>query len=108
MKQQELTDLHRRAMDYAEEAFFLERKKEIDGATKKYKDAFEVEKIVADHYLNSTEDFAKIEPTRSIVVLSAAALARDAGLMSERDYYANKVIKLNFDVYFVDEAKSLL
>lgn len=100
--------LHDKAMVLAEEAFFLKRKKDNVGALNKYNEAFKIEKQVANILLDVPEDKSYgIEPSRSVLVLSAAALARDAGNLIEMDYYASKVIQLNYDGYFVKEALSL-
>lgn len=104
----ELTELHHKAMDYAENGFFLQQKKNHDEAKIAFDEAFKLEKQVADVLIALDKPIEEIEPSRSTIVLSAAALARDAGNQDQCNYYANKVIAFNYDNYFVEEAKSLL
>jgi hypothetical protein len=103
-----LNTMHSQAMDLAEEADLLRRrKKDKLGALKLFEQAFLIEKRVADVLIDLSMPTEQIEPTRSILVLSAAALAKDADKLMEMDYYASKVIEFNHDAYFVEEALSL-
>lgn len=104
----ELNDLHQLAMAHAEEGFFLNRKNNKVEAVAKFVEAFKVEQQVADYLIDSKEDVKDIEPSRSIVCLSCAALANDAGYLSECEKYAKKVVEFDHDSYFVDEANELL
>lgn len=104
----ELDNLHKLAMVYAEEGFFLNRKNNKVDSVAKFVEAFKVEQQVADYLIASQENASEIEPSRSIICLSCAALAKDAGYLSECEKYAKKVIEFNQDSYFVDEANELL
>lgn len=104
----EMTILHQKAMDYAQEGFFLTRKKDHEGALRKYFSAYFLEKQVADTIIASKKDISEIEPSRSTICISCATLAKDAGQYNEAKKYADKVIEFNADSYFADIAKDIL
>ena len=65
-----LDELHQKAMNLAEEAFYAKRKEEMEVAQSKYLAAFEYEKAAALLLVNEYEQ----EPTRSVLFRSAACL----------------------------------
>jgi tetratricopeptide (TPR) repeat protein len=80
-----ITELHEKAMALAEEAFFLDRKKEIKEAKSLYHKAYEIEKSAALHLVMDFE----IEPTRSVLFKSAATLALKGNLYREAEKMAS-------------------
>lgn len=61
-------ELHQKAMDLADEAFYAKKKHDIESAQAKYLAAFEYEKAAAMLLVNEYEQ----EPTRSVLFRSAA------------------------------------
>lgn len=104
----EMNSLHEKAMNVAEEGFFLQRAGKIEEAKQKYYSAFLIEREVADMLGKSKKKLADIEPSRSIISLSAAQLALDAGYFDEAKKYANLVVGYNFNDEFVEDAHSIL
>ncbi len=68
-------EIHRKAMDIAEEASFEQAAGRVDHAKKLYAAAFELERQAAE-LLDTRLD---LEPTRSVLFRSAASLAVDCG-----------------------------
>lgn len=104
----EINSLHEKAMNLAEDGFFLQRAGKIDEAKQKYYSAFLVEKQVADRLNESKKDVSEIEPSRSIIALSAAQLALDAGYFDDAKKYATLALVYNYHPEFVENAKSIL
>jgi hypothetical protein len=68
--------LHQQAMDWAEQAEVAKRRGEsLDHVQALLKQAFDQETLAADHLVDALE----VEPTRSVIHRSAAALAIDCG-----------------------------
>lgn len=65
-----LDELHQKAMELAEEAFYAKKKAELETAQAKYLAAFEYEKAAAMLLVNEYDK----EPTRSVFFRSAACL----------------------------------
>ena len=65
-----VNNLHQRAMELADEAFYAKRREEFDKAQAKYLEAFEYEKGAAMLLVNNLSQ----EPTRSVFFRSAASL----------------------------------
>ena len=65
-----INDLHQKAMELADEAFYAKRKEDFDTAQAKYLEAFDYEKGAAMLLVN---DYTQ-EPTRSVYFRSAASL----------------------------------
>lgn len=65
--------LHREAMDLADQAIAAQRRKARDEATQLFKQAFERERAAAVLFVNDFD----AEPTRSVLLRSAASLALD-------------------------------
>ncbi|MEO5359092.1 MAG: hypothetical protein H7843_01450 [Nitrospirota bacterium] len=68
----EVMTTHRKAMDYAEEAFYFKLKGDPERAKELFLLAFELEREAAESYKESA-----VEPTRSVLYRSAATLAFD-------------------------------
>jgi len=68
-------DLHNEAMELAEQALSLGREGDSARERKLFEQAFEREKEAATSLLDRED----VEPSRSVLFRSAAALARDAG-----------------------------
>ncbi len=96
----EVTTLHEQAMNLAEEAMFLKHKSKYNEAIEKNKSAFLLEKEAADN--------TDVEPSRTILMASAAWIALDAELHKEAIECANFVITSNIDSNLTEEAKDLL
>ena len=65
-----IDELHQKAMELAEEAFYAKREGNLEGAQSKYLSAFEYERAAAMLLVN---EYAQ-EPTRSVLFRSAASL----------------------------------
>lgn len=76
-----VNDLHEKAMNLADMAFYEQKKGNIYKAKKLFKEAFENEKKAAMYLVNQFE----IEPTRSILFRSAASLALDSKAFREAE-----------------------
>lgn len=74
-------EIHRKAMFLAQDAYVFETKGDLPTALKLYEEAFYIEKQAALALLN--ED--NIEPTRSVLFRSAAALALSCKLWREAE-----------------------
>lgn len=98
-------ETHDKAMNIAEKAFFLERREENSDTVKQlYAEAFEIEKKVADAFIQDPEPH---EPSRSVTCRSAAWLAHRAGKPEQARYYAKKVEEYGISE-IVEEVKELL
>lgn len=75
-----MNDTHDKAMEFATLAFMAEQRGEITEAQRLYRDAYELEKEVADNLVSTT-----IEPSRSVIHRSAASLAIDCGEYREAE-----------------------
>ena len=85
----EIQKNHRKSMEIAEEAFFMERKRDFDKEKLQnlFQKAFELEKKAADMTINLNLPKEEVEPTRSVLCVSAANLAMSAGdKESEKEY----------------------
>jgi hypothetical protein len=76
-----IRDLHRRAMACADEAFLAEMNNEVERARELWRRAFELEREAA----LAVEAGKQAEPTRSILLRSAASLALDCGELREAE-----------------------
>jgi hypothetical protein len=77
-----LRELHHRAMEMADEAFFARRRGDREQPVHFARQAFLLEKEVADLMVPLTD----IEPPRSVLHRSAATLAVDCGEIEEAKY----------------------
>ncbi|HML40386.1 MAG TPA: hypothetical protein PKD23_06870 [Bellilinea sp.] len=80
----EIRDLHNDAMEQADLALINRLNGDFESARKLFLEAFSYEAEVANYYLTRFSE----EPTRSVIFRSAAALALDAGLLSDAEKYA--------------------
>ena len=87
--EKEMSSLHHKAMDLAEDAFFLQKKGDVTGAVEKYKAAYGVERCIADYLKNKSD----CEPSRSVIHRSAGWLALHAGYHEGARYCAEKTIE---------------
>lgn len=76
-----ITAIHREAMEYANLAFVAKAKGEIDKSGVLFRKAFELERKAAEQLTDQTE----AEPTRSVLLRSAATLALDCGEYTEAE-----------------------
>ena len=65
-----IDELHQKAMELADEAFYAKKKQDLESAQSKYLAAFEYERAAAMLLVNEYEQ----EPTRSVLFRSAACL----------------------------------
>lgn len=65
-----IDELHQKAMDLADEAFYAKKEKDLKSAQSKYLAAFEYEQAAAMLLVNEYEQ----EPSRSVLFRSAASL----------------------------------
>lgn len=65
-----IDELHQKAMELADEAFYAKREQDLESAQAKYLKAFEYEQAAAMLLVNEYE----LEPTRSVLFRSAACL----------------------------------
>ena len=77
-----IDELHNKAMNLADEAFYAKRKEDLETTQTKYKAAFEYEKAAAMLLINSYET----EPSRSVMFRSAACLLLNLPKPSQDDY----------------------
>lgn len=100
-----MESLHEKAMLQAEEALFFKRSGNLEGFQRKCYLAFALERIVAEAYIKSERPANEIEPSRSIICMSAAALAKDAGRLEDARKYVDLVLKYNYNKRQVLQAK---
>lgn len=101
-------NFHREAMDLAEKGLFLIRSGKLKKAIRTFKAAFFLESKVANALINSKKDIKDIEPSRTITCMSAAQLAKDAGMIEEAKKYAQKVIDYNLYNEYVVDAQEIM
>lgn len=77
-----IDQLHQKAMELADFAFYAKREGKVKEATDFYKEAFQYEKAAAMLLLNDYE----IEPSRAILFRSAACLLLNIPAPSQEDY----------------------
>jgi hypothetical protein len=80
MNTQEINALHDQAMDYAGQALLARQRGDHPDAERLFQLAFELERRAATPLINST-----LEPSRSIILRSAASLALDCGEIREAE-----------------------
>ncbi|MEL6310593.1 MAG: hypothetical protein AAFR81_22070 [Chloroflexota bacterium] len=80
MNIEETNTKHDKAMEFATLAFLAEQRGETDDASRLYREAYELEKLVADKLIPTD-----IEPSRSVILRSAASLAIDCGEYREAE-----------------------
>jgi hypothetical protein len=102
-KKEELLELRTKVAQLADDAFLLFRDSKLSESSVKYKEAFAIEKEVADWFIEQA-----IEPQRSVIALNAAHLAADAGENKQAIYYSTKVIEFALDEKLVREARTIL
>jgi len=95
-------DLHREAMKLAQEAFIAEINKKEKESLSLYIRAFELEKVAAFYYLDKD-----IEPTRSVLLRSAASLAKSAGKYIEAIDLIDKALAGNPPDEIITECENL-
>jgi hypothetical protein len=100
---EEILQIRKWVAQLSDDAFLLLRDDKRAESSVKYKEAFVLEKEVADYYIAQNS-----EPSRSKSCLSVANLALDAGYPDEAVKYASKVIEFNHDPDFVSEAKIII
>ncbi|MBF0567829.1 MAG: hypothetical protein HQK95_03080 [Nitrospirae bacterium] len=94
---------HRKAMKYAEEAFYYKQKGDLERAKEFFLLAFELERKAAESYKDST-----LEPTRSVLYRSAATLACDCGNLIEAERLAITALSGSPPEEIGEELKNLL
>jgi len=104
-----LDDLHQKAMELADLAFFANRKGNKEEAKTYYKEAFEFEKAAAMLIVNNYE----LEPTRSVFFRSAASLILSYPTLDYQEYReAEKMIAFgltgNPPLEIAEELRSVL
>lgn len=98
------TNFHDEAMKLADMADAAKRRGDIAGATKLYQQAFELEACAADCF----QFIADYEPTRSILYLSAASLAKLAGDLDECRTFAQRGLNGNPPADVAKDLRELL
>lgn len=76
-------ELHDEAMQYAQIALVAREQGQSDKASKHAFTAYQKEREALNTFLANAKDEARIEPTRSILIHSAASLAYQAGLLDD-------------------------
>lgn len=97
-----MKELHRKAMQIAQDAFILKYQENQVEAKIKFFQAFELEKQVAYSQINSNE------PTRSVLFRSAAALAKNAEEFAEAFSLVSEGLKGNPDSIVFKELLDLI
>lgn len=100
-----VSELHRRAMDVAERALVARRIGRAGEAKALFREAFEAEREAA---LRVAEDPAAPEPTRSVLLRSAATLALDCGQRREAQRLAARGLAGDPSPEIADELAALL
>ena len=77
-----IDELHEKAMELADEAYYAKKNKDLDKAQAKYLSAFEYEKSAAMLLVN---DYTQ-EPTRSVLFRSAACLLLNVPFPTEIEF----------------------
>ena len=77
-----IDELHEKAMELADEAYYAKKNKDLDKARAKYLSAFEYEKSAAMLLVN---DYTQ-EPTRSVLFRSAACLLLNLPFPTEIEF----------------------
>ena len=77
-----IDELHNKAMELADEAYFAKKKHALEQAQSKYLAAFEYEKAAAMLLVN---DYS-VEPTRSVLFRSAACLLLNLPYPTEQEF----------------------
>lgn len=96
--------LHREAMDLADQAVTAQRRKARDEATQLFKQAFERERAAAVIFVNDFD----AEPTRSVLLRSAASLALDCQEYREAERLIAAALWGNPPAELYDELRELL
>lgn len=86
-----LRSTHRQANLLAQEAWMAKEKGQTERAQDLYQKAYFLEKEVAQSYL----DLPDAEPTRSIILKSAAVLAKECGLLREAEQWLGHALSGN-------------
>lgn len=87
----QLRSTHRQANLLAQEAWMAKEKGQFERAQDLYQKAYLLEKEVAQSYL----DLPDAEPTRSIILKSAAVLAKECGLLREAEQWVGHALSGN-------------
>lgn len=96
--------LHLEAMDLADQAVAAQRRKARDEATRLFKQAFERERAAAVLFVNDFD----AEPTRSVLLRSAASLALDCQEYREAERLIAAALWGNPPAELYDELRELL
>ncbi len=96
--------LHREAMDLADQAVAAQRRKARSEATRLFRQAFERERAAAVLFVNDFE----AEPTRSVLLRSAASLALDCQEYREAERLIAAALWGNPPGELYDELRELL
>jgi hypothetical protein len=105
MSQTEVTALHRRAMDFAEQAMFARARHETERAAALTREALDAERRAAMLVLNLVPG---LEPTRSVLLRSAASLALECGETREAERLIAQALTGEPDDVILDELRDLL
>jgi cobalamin biosynthesis Mg chelatase CobN len=97
-------DIHRDAMEVADEAEAAKKAKDYENARKFFRQALALERQAANSLLNDLE----AEPTRSVLFRSAASLAMDCGEYREAERLASTALAGNPPDDIADELRDLL
>jgi len=87
----QLRNTHRQANLLAQEAWLAKEKGQVDRSLDLYQKAYSLEKGVAVAYV----DLQDQEPTRSIILKSAAVLAKECGLFREAEQWLSHALAGN-------------
>ncbi len=98
----ELNDLHEQAMEAADGAFIAKRRGNQNLANQLYRRAFTLERSVVDQLKDTA-----IEPSRSILYRSAAALAIEAGELAAAEQLVATALAGNPPPEIADELRDL-
>ena len=96
--------LHREAMDLADQAVAAQRRKTRSEATQLFRQAFERERAAAVLFVNDFD----AEPTRSVLLRSAASLALDCEEFREAERLIAAALWGNPPAELYDELRELL
>ena len=100
----ELTEIHQKAMDFCDQAFFAKRQGDLSSATKFSQEAFALETKAAE----ILKDDLEAEPTRSILYRSAASIAMDCEKFREAEKLIATALIGNPPTEIAEELRDLL
>lgn len=96
--------IHRQAMEFADQAFIAKLRGELGKATELTRKAFEFESKAADLVINNLD----LEPTRSVLYRSAASFAMNCGELREAERLVAQGLAGNPPENIAEELRDLL